>query len=792
MPEISSESSVPTPARTRTGSPTGTTSEYLLEIRSQELAPSRVASLLRRLATRLFEDLMSRGLPPQELRTGATLRRVVVAVRGLPAKEKDRHVEELGPPVEEARDEDGEPTDALRGFVERLAEEQAAEQGDEKADAIGVDDLATVKTERGEYVAYLHDVEGRPIAEVLGEIVPRILEEIVRPSDRLLWQPGDGLPPWPRPVTGVLSLLDGEILPLGAEGFDGIGAGAVSVGNALLDPEPFEVESWAGYLEALEECGVVPGLKERKAALRRALDGAARDLGGTRVENDDLLDRLVALVEIPGAVGGVFDAELLTLPEELVIATLAQGAGGHGMDSFALRDEDGALLPAFVAAVDRRDDPQGRIRSGLERACAGHLADLRFHVENDRRVSLARRARRLADVTFHERLGSWAEKSERLEALVRTAVEELEKSSPEDDADDAGDGEDAENAAGEAEGGESELLAAALETVPLLKADLTTEIVREFPELRGTAGGLYARDEGFVETIWQAIYDQYRPGGVDEEIPRSRLGRLLALVDRLDSLVGFLGLGAAPTASRDPYALRRMTTGMIHILVDGGLELDLEILAARDVLLYDDRLERDAAEIVRELRALLDDRLVYFLGRRGFHFDEIEAAMAVGVGNVPDLVARLEALQALRGEEGFPALVQAAKRIANIVVDQPEHEVDPELFEADAERELYEAASAAADEVREAAAGRRYEECLRAVLELAPLLDVFFAEVLVMDEDERLRANRLGILQECRRLYWRVGRLKAMAVDPPGGRPPEGRPPEGRPPEAEANGKETR
>lgn len=715
--------------------------DYLLEIRSQEMAPENLVPILRRLATRLFEDLMSLGLPPEEMSTAGTLRRLAVSFRGLPERERDRHDEVLGPPVNEARDEDGRPTEALLGFAERVG------VADDEIDEV----LTTVKTERGDYVARVRDVEGRPIAEVLRSLVPRVLNEMVRASDGAFGSRG-----WLRPVTGLVSVLDGEVLGFGDAALpDDVEPGAETVVHAFLRPDPVPVASWSEYLDVLRGGGVVARVQERRDALQKALETAAEDAGGVCRLDDALLDRLTALAEIPGVVQGRFDPDVLTLPHELVVATLH-----HDLDAFAVgsRDEDtsrdGGLLPRFVAAVDRADDPEGVVRAGLERAAAGHLADLRFHVENDRRRPLAQRTKRLEQLLHHERLGTWAEKSRRLQELVEAALDELAS----------------RNGTQAGSETESEIWREALEpakqAAALLKADLSTDLVRRNPELRGTVGGLYARDEGYVEPVWQAIYDHYRPASPGSPIPRGAAGRVLAIVDRLDSLVGFLGLeDGTPTASRDPYALRRRATGLLHIIIDAEMELDLEILAARAVLLYGDRLDRGAEAIVRDLRMLLDDRLTYFLGQRGFNFDEIEAAQAVGTANLPDLVRRVEALRSVRDEEGFPALVRWAKRIANIVADTAEHEVDEELLEDEAEIALHEAAVATAAHVQAAAEDRRYADCLRAVLGLAPHLDRFFAEVLVHHEDERLRANRLALLQECRRLYWRVARLKAMNVE---------------------------
>ena len=355
-------------------------------------------------------------------------------------------------------------------------------------------------------------------------------------------------------------------------------------------------------------------------------------------------------------------------------------------------------------------------------------------VDADRRLTLAERRRRLREADFHPRLGSWAAKGERIRALVALACEEL---------------------------GWEEARAGAEEAAVLLKTDLTSGMVRDFPSLRGTIGGIYAREEGYVEAVWRAISEHYR----SRPIPRQRPGRLVAVADRLDSLVGFFGIGEAPSGSRDPYSLRRLARGLLRILIEGEMELDLDLMAARAVLLYGELLDRGAEELLRELQAFLAERSRHLLGQEGFAYDEIGAAEAVGSRSLPDLVARLRALQRVREEPEFRSLVLAAKRIFNIVKDSPEFELDPGELAAGAELELHEALASMREKVDEAVEERRYEDGLRAMAELVPPLDRFFADVLVMDEDESLRQNRVALLQACRRVFWRVARLQEMMVE---------------------------
>ncbi len=686
------------------------TAEYLLELRFQEMPPRLLRRASKQLVTRLFEELMGRGLGPREVITGMTPRRLTTCLQGLPEAEPDRRTRELGPPVAESYDEQGAPTEALLGFVERVG--------------TALEDLSRVKTERGACFAVFNEVAGRPVRDVLMEIVPIALGELD------WWLPmraGGGL-------RGMLSLLDGEVLPCE---LSGVAAGARTVGHPLVSrkgtngvrsPELFEVAGFADYRRRLGELGIVVIPEERHAALESALAHRAAELGGELEGSGELLERLSAACEIPGVVHGSFDPDYTTMPEQVVLAVL-----DRRLNAFALRAKDD-LLPFFLTVMDRADDPEGLVKAGQERAAAGHLLDARFRYEADRKLTLAERSRRLDGLDFHPRLGSYAAKADRVRELVELACGEL---------------------------GWPEVLEPAVEAAGLLKADLTSGMVRDYPSLRGTIGGIYAREEGYVEAVWRAIYEQYR----GRPIPRHRVGQVVAVADRLDSLVGFLDIGRTPSGSKDPFGLRRLSRGLLRIIVDGSMELDLDLVAARAVLLYGEALDRGAEDLLREVQVFLAERCRHFLGQRGFAYDEIEAAEAIGAKNLPDLVARITALKTVRGDSDFRSLVLAAKRIFNIVKDSPEFELRADELVAGAERDLYDALAPVREEVDLATADRRYEDCLRSMAALVPHLDRFFADVLVMDENDSLRANRIALLQACRRVFWRIARLKAMAVE---------------------------
>lgn len=691
--------------------------EYLLEVRTEEIPARMLEPGMRHLGTRVFEDLMGRGLAPSEVETGYSPRRLVLVLRGLPAGEPDREEQVVGPPASVAWDADGRPTKALEGFARRLGLEPGA--------------LERVETEKGEYAGARQVIRGRATSEVLAEIVPSVLREIPW-AKTMRW--GESLGPWVRPVHGVVSLLDGEVVPF--ELF-GVQAGDKTAGHPVLSPEELAVRDSASYREALGERAIVVDPRRRSTRLAEEMAARAEAAGGSLVEDPDLLAKLAAMCEIPGVMEGSFPESFLELPREVLITSLKD----H-QSAFTVEGAGGDLLPRFLTVMDRPDDPAGRVRAGNEWVVEARLADARFFYAEDRKRSLADRLGALEHLAFHARLGSYAAKAERLVAISRWICDAL---------------------------GWSEEAEAAERAARLLKVDLVTEMVKEFTSLQGVVGGIYARQDGEPEAVWQAIYDQYRPASTDDPVPRGRVGAATALADRFDTLVGMFGLGLLPKGSRDPFGLRRAAQGAVRICLEREIPLDLLELARAVAGTYGDTLTRSPGEILADLRPFLDDRVRHLLGLRGYAYDEIEAGLAAeGIHGLPDLAARVDALHRVRDEPAFLSVVLAAKRIANILKEPPPEgfgEADPALFESAAEGELHRAAHELAEDVEGAAEERDYEGALRRIADLAEVLERFFVDVLVMTDDAAVRDNRLALLHGTGRVLSRVAGLTEMVVD---------------------------
>ncbi len=710
--------------------------ELLLEVRAEEIPARMLPGAMQELGTRLFEELMARGLSPTSLDTAFTPRRLVLILRGLPNKEKDRLEEVLGPPVKNAFDAEGKPTAAVGAFAKKC---EVAESDLRIVEAAKGKIGRTVRTFAeqltqlsaanasggGEYLAATKSIIGRETVALLSELLPKILIALTW-QKTMRWGAGTG--PWVRPVHGVVALFQGRVVPF--ELF-GIQSGGESAGHSTLSPKSFPVEGVEDYLAALGRLGIVVFPAERKRLLLERMTARAAALGGVLVEDSALLEKLAAICEIPGVMEGAFSHELCALPREVLAASL------RDHQSALTVEKDGALLPVFLTVMDRPDDPAGRVRAGNEWVVAARLADAKFFFEKDRAVALADRREGLAKLTFQEKLGSYAEKSTRLVALSEAIA----------------------SAAGVAD------VAAVRSAAELLKVDLATDMVKEFTDLQGVVGGLYAQAEGSAESVWQAIYDQYRPAGAKDALPRGAVGQVTALADRLDTLAGFFALGLIPTGSKDPFGLRRAALGVVRISLEGALDLDLLAALGAAFDLLDEKIrtrvdvaagapavpskQPSRAKALEMLIEFLRDRLTHVLGERGFAYDEISAAMGAegGALDFRGIAARAAALQSLRKDVSFASVAQAAKRIANITKGSAAFSFAPALATIEAEVLLATAATELRARIQSARGDRDFTAGLASVRELAVPLERFFSDVMVMDPDERLRQNRIALLQ---------------------------------------------
>jgi len=654
---------------------------FLLEIGTEEIPDWMIPNALENLHL-LFEKL---ELPHESVTLDATPRRLVLRVDGLPERQADSEDRVLGPAK-------SAPMQAVAGFARKHG--------------IKPEDLVVESTPKGEYFTFTKKIEGRRITDILAEALPGIILGIYFPKT-MYWTAKNG-PRFIRPIRWMVALLGEETVPFEIAG---VHSGNLTAGHRSLGAREVVVTP-ADYVERLRDHYVILSAEERRVRIQD-------QLATLRVKSDPaLLETLVYLTEYPTAITGSFDPQFLELPEEVLVTVMR-----HHQKYFSVEDAAGNLAPQFVAVMNIPADPEGFVRSGNERVLRARFNDARFFWETDQKKTLADRKQDLAHVTFQAKLGSYLEKTDRTVALAA----EL--------------------------GGDSHAQRAA----ELLKCDLTTELVKEFTELQGVVGGLYARAQGEPEPVWQAIYDQYKPAGLEDSIPRNSTGQIVALADKLDTLRGCFAIGMVPTGSRDPFALRRAAQGVVKILVEGKLELPLLDLLGEKTRpqageadetvcpTSEDKPPVLVAQAVSpassaSLISFFEDRIkFYFRDHRGFAYDEVNAAMAAGWSNLPDLEARLVRIRNLRSSPDFEPLAASFKRIRNILEQAGSTDtsaaVDPSLLEPGPETDLY-------DEYRRIA-GLPLENTIS---KLRPKVDLFFDKVLVNAPDPRVRQNRLTLL----------------------------------------------
>jgi glycyl-tRNA synthetase beta chain len=554
--------------------------------------------------------------------------------------------------------------------------------------------------------------KGRSAAEVLASELPKEIGAIYW-AKNMYWRPGKP-ERFVRPVMWLACLLGESVVPLE---FAGKTAGRASYGHRVLSSgEPFEIVSPQSYLAQLEGEFVLADVEVRRQKIRKAMDKVTRTVPGAKWREDEaLVDTVTHLTEWPDVLLGSFEADYLALPEEVLVTVMRD----H-QKYFAVEDAAGKLAPHFLTVTNIALDAENTatIRQGNERVLRARFNDARFFWEFDQRTPLADRVKLLENVTFQKDLGSYAHKTERVRAL---AAKLATVSASRDILVDA---------------------RALNEAATLAKTDLTTELVKEFTELQGVIGGLYARSQGLSPKVASAIYDQYLPASSKDRLPRSAEGALLGLADRVDTIEGMFNVGLEPTGSKDPFALRRAANAVVRILAESGLPLSLsDILASIQT----------SEEVADRLSIFFDERIEFYLREvRGHAYDVVKAILAAGLDDLRDIVARAEALSALRGGNDFLAVSSAFKRMKNILVQALERGDRPKPGSTEtvgpAERDLITAAESFGESMSLYVLKRDYVSAFEAIGRLRPQVDRYFEEVMVLDPDKSVREARLFLL----------------------------------------------
>ena len=681
--------------------------DLLFELCTEELPPRTLPALSNALTEGLIRGIDAAAIPHGKVHGFATPRRLAVWIEKLAEHQPDRQVERRGPPFANAFDAQGAATQAATAFA--------------KSCGVAVGELSKLTTEKGAWLQFRGTEHGAATTALLKDILSRAIAALPI-LKRMRW--GAHSAEFVRPVHSMVLLYGDEVVPIELLGLE---SGRITSGHRFHSPKPISLKSAKGYEAKLRRAKVIADFAKRREIIHAGVIEAAAQVGGSALINDALLDEVTALVEWPVPLTGQFEQRFLSLPREVVIATVQD----H-QRYFAVQGPDGMLTGWFVTVSNIESRDPSKVREGNERVVRPRLSDAAFFWEQDRRISLQAHAARLSGVIFQAKLGSYAEKTARVTKLAELIGGRI------------GAGPDIHQAA------------------ELAKADLMTAMVGEFPELQGTMGRYYAEAQGLPRDVSLAIEEHYRPRYAGDALPSTKIGQALSLADKIDTLAGIFAIEQRPTGTKDPFGLRRAALGILRILLEGKLDLDL-----LDVLI--------AAAAAQPLqRAGVADEVYDFIAERlrGLLLEEpgttpemLDAVMANRPRSPLDAVARLAALKEFLLLPDAVVLAGINKRIANILKKtQVSHDwvVDPQALNEAAERALHEALTSLRDPVLDATRQRRYADSLQALVGLRAPVNEFFDRVMVMDENADKRNNRLALLRDAQLLLGGVADLSRL------------------------------
>lgn len=688
--------------------------ELLLEIGTEEIPSAYLDNgirELRRLAESYLRD--SRIKVEGGLDSHGTLRRLVLVGSNIAEKQDDAVQEMTGPPKKVAFDESGNPTKAALGFAQK--------QG------VSVDALEILNTPKGEYLYVRRMVPGRPTVELLSGIFPELIANIPWPKS-MRW--GSGEFSFVRPIHWILALFNGEVIPFEVAG---VRSGDQTRGHRFMAPRIMEVRDLRDYLKKMRSGSVILDAKERMGEVEKVVIKAAQTVSGVPEEDLELLSTVTNMVEIPFATCGGFDDAYLKLPEPVLITAMKE----H-QRYFSIRDRQGRLMPNFIAINNTAPKDDTVVRRGHERVLRARLADADFFFTEDRKRPLEERLEDLKEVIYQADLGTSHEKVQRFTRLAEYLAEHIAPEKIDDIR-----------------------LAARL-----CKCDLVTEMVMEFPSLQGTIGEIYARLDGHPEETCLAISDHYLPIQADSPLPKSLIGSIIGMSDRMDTIVGCFAVGLEPTGTADPYALRRHALGIIRIIRDKKIPVSLLDFVEKSAAILAETISFDAASVKNKVINFIKERFKNLLLSTGIPQDFIEAVLTVDFSSLNLVEKRIQALRTFsESSADFETLVTSFKRISNITKGfEGTAGVNPGLFEHESERELWNLFQAVEGKVRGKIDEQQYLDALNQFAGLSGPVDTLFTEVMVMAEDRGIRENRLAMLDQLKEFFLQVADFSKFAI----------------------------
>ncbi|MDX1795962.1 MAG: glycine--tRNA ligase subunit beta [Hydrogenovibrio sp.] len=686
------------------------TAEFLVEIGTEELPPKALKKLSEAFASGIESGLQEAELSYEQVSIYASPRRLAVRISALQAIQADKTVERKGPAKKAAFDADGQPTKALQGFARGCGVEVSA--------------LSEIETDKGVWMVYYLEQKGQAAADLLPEIVANSLSKLPIPK-RMRW--GSSAVEFVRPVHWVLMLLDDQVVP--AE-ILGLKASNTTRGHRFHAPQEILINRPEEYVAKLEAEGKVKvDFAQRSEMIREQVVAAAQQVNGVAEIDEDLLEEVTALNEWPHAVVGDFDESFLTVPSEALISAMK----GH-QKYFHILDAGGKLMAKFITISNIESSNPESVKKGNERVIRPRLSDAKFFWDQDRKQPLDDFLPRLKTVVFQQKLGTLYDKVERLESLTVKIGKPL--------------------------GQDPQLLERAAR---LSKCDLMSEMVGEFPNLQGVMGRYYALSQNEDAQVAEAIDAQYQPRFAGDDLPVSGVAQALAIADKLDTITGIYGLGQVPTGDKDPFALRRSALGLMRIIIEKELDLDLQFLIRESLKLHDAISVTD--DLVLDIYDFIVSRLKAYYAEKGISAEQFEAVRVCAPAHPLDFAKRIDAVRQFSQMAEAESLSAANKRISNILkkVDGEIAEtVDTQRFEGAAEKDLFAVLDALREDVSNLIANRDYTKAMQSLAKIKQPVDVFFDDVMVMADDEAVRNNRLALLNQIYQLFLQIADISRL------------------------------
>ncbi len=685
--------------------------DFLLEIGTEDMPYNHVRDGIAQLADSVKKLLDERKIGYQEVKGIGTSRRLAVYVRDIALEETPEEEVIIGPPLQIALDKDGKPTQALIGFL--------------KAKNASLNDVEYLDTEKGTYISLRKKSAARKTKEILEEKIPEIILSLSFPKT-MRWEGGVR---FTRPIRNLLCIIGEETVNFSIAN---VFSSRFTFGHRIWGKEKIHVHLPEEYFQKLKESYVIVEPEERKKIILNEIERIEKERGGKAIVDNEVIEYWVYTVEHPFLYVGSFDPAHVNLPSEVIGYVIEKN-----QKFFPLLKEDGTYLPYFIGVADSADDLKGYIAKGAERVINARLIDAKFFWEKDRETPFEAKWQDLSKIIYHEKLGTYMDKSQRINELSIFLANEI---------------------------GLTDIDSIRMAS-QYCKVDLVTQMVKEFPALQGVMGGLYLREEGYPENVWRAVYEHYKPLSLEDSPPSSIEEAILSIADKIDHIVGAFGIGIEFSGSSDPFALRKAGFGLCKTIIHHKISTSINKIVEISIQIFNNLITEDPSEVKEKVLQFIDERLEYiFHDWMGFPYDHVKAVFASGTENIYNLYLKLKALEKIRETELLKSLVFVHKRIKNIVAGQPFAILDETLLIQKEEKELWEIYKELERDANNFFKDGNFEAILELLLQVEPFINRFFDKVLVMVEDMDVRKNRISLLTSVNSLLQMVADFSQIVV----------------------------